>query len=126
MVINSNKRLREIQQEFAAAFPYLRIQFYASPHSVGEGSSIKEQISDEHPLHEVQRKVGKGNFTIDANMTVGDFEKRFSEQFGISVQVFRKSGSMWMQTTSTDGWTLAEQNRKGGSSEEAFIEKYGS
>jgi hypothetical protein len=27
------------------------------------------------------------------------------------VQVFRKSGKLWIQTTATDQWTLGEQNK---------------
>jgi hypothetical protein len=29
------------------------------------------------------------------------------------VQVFRKSGKVWLETTVTDGWTLEEQNLQG-------------
>jgi hypothetical protein len=29
------------------------------------------------------------------------------------VQVFRQSGRVWLETTRTDDWTLAEQNKQG-------------
>ena len=46
-------------------------------------------------------------------MTVIDLEKKFREVFGLGIQVFRKSGKAWLETTLTDNWTLEEQNRQG-------------
>jgi hypothetical protein len=39
-------------------------------------------------------------------------ENAFEEMYGLSVQVFRKSGNTWLQTTTSDSWTLNEQNQK--------------
>ncbi len=129
MIITGSKKLKDIQQAFSQRFPYLRIQFYATPHVVGEGSSAREQINENKTIAEARHpdynRDNTGEFLMDEHMTVAEFEKAFFDQFGLSVQVFRKSGALWMQTTSTDHWSLAEQNRKGGSSEEAFIDKYG-
>lgn len=55
----------------------------------------------------------KGQITITPNMTVNDLEQCFSDIFGLGVQVFRKSGKVWLETTVTDGWTLEEQNNQG-------------
>ena len=71
-------------------------------------------------LEEKEKEVKE----VKEDMKVSDFEKMFHDKFGLNVQVFRKSGNLWMQTTSTDHWTLAEQNRKGGSSELHYKEKY--
>jgi len=125
MTISDSKKIRDIQKEFQEKFPYLRIQFYKNPHEAGEGSAVSEQLPNEKTIGEVRKVNTEGDFEIDENMKVADFEETIYKKFGLSVQVFRKSGSMWMQTTSTDHWTLAEQNRKGGSSEKAFNEKYG-
>ena len=46
-------------------------------------------------------------------MTVGEFEKIFYEKTSLGVQVFRKSAGIWLQTSSTDSWTLEKQNGKG-------------
>jgi hypothetical protein len=46
-------------------------------------------------------------------MKVSELEELFEEVFGLSVQVFRKSGESWLQTTTTDSWTLNQQNLKG-------------
>jgi hypothetical protein len=33
--------------------------------------------------------------------------------YGLSVQVFRKSGNVWLETSATDNWTLRQQNNEG-------------
>ena len=55
-------------------------------------------------------------------MTVNELEQRFSDVYGLGVQVFRKSGNVWLETTVTDGWTLEQQNKQGESLDKAFPE----
>lgn len=126
MIINDKKKIKDVQTEFQKKFPYLKIQFYSKPHDTNQGSTVREQLPDEMTIGEVRTVHNEGDFAINEQMTVADFERDFAKKFGLNAQVFRKSGDIWMQTTSTDNWTLAEQNRKGESSEKAFIEKYGS
>jgi len=40
-------------------------------------------------------------------------EKSFYDRFDMLVQVSRKSGSIWLETTMTDNWTLKQQNDHG-------------
>lgn len=124
MIISDEKTLRDIQKEFNGKFPYLRLEFYSSRHGEGEGSPIQERLDPEQLLSEVRKTHTDGNIQVNGNMKVSSFEQTFHEKFGLNVQVFRKSGNLWMQTTSTDHWTLSEQNRKGGSSELHYKEKY--
>jgi hypothetical protein len=35
------------------------------------------------------------------------------QEFGLCVQVFRKSGNHWIETSLTNSWTLEQQNREG-------------
>ena len=50
---------------------------------------------------------------IEPTMTVASFEQTLLNQFGIAAQVFRKSGNLWLETTMTDQWSLAQQNEHG-------------
>lgn len=124
MVISDEKTLRDIQKEFNSKFPYLKLEFYSSRHGEGEGSPIQERLDPEQLLSTARQTHAKGNIQVKGDMEVSDFEQVFQDKFGLNVQVFRKSGNLWMQTTSTDHWTLAEQNRKGGASELHYREKY--
>lgn len=54
----------------------------------------------------------KGSLEIHPYTTVMDLEQEFQDSFGLSIQVFRKSGDVWIETTVTDDWTLAKQNEE--------------
>lgn len=124
MIISDNKTVRDIQQEFHAQFPGLRMEFYAIPHAAGEASPAQEQLDPELKLKFVRELHNKEELKVDPNMSVADFEQALAERFGLNAQVFRKSGNLWMQTTSTDHWALSEQNRKGLSSVTHYDHKY--
>jgi hypothetical protein len=46
-------------------------------------------------------------------MTVQELERVFQDELGLYVQVFRKSGKVWLETTATDNWSLYKQNMEG-------------
>ena len=55
----------------------------------------------------------EGELSISDSMTVGELEKVFLESFGLPIQISRKSGRIWLETTMTDNWTLKHQNDHG-------------
>jgi hypothetical protein len=109
--INDRKNLFAIQEEFNNLFPYLKIEFF---------SKITTAAGNSPGKFEINRTVGQSR-TIQSNaeieitpsMTVHDLEMLFRENYGIRIQVLRKSGKAWLETTVTDGWTLQEQNKQG-------------
>jgi hypothetical protein len=112
ITIDQTKKLSEIQAAFSKRFPYLKIEFYNSTHAAGEGSHKENTIDAHLTIQEVQPKKAEGLLHIQGLMTVAELESGFANTFGLSAQVFRKSGSIWLQTTVSDHWTLAEQNQK--------------
>lgn len=64
-----------------------------------------------------------GHISIHGHQKVNTHEHHFRENFGIDNQVFRKSANTWLQTTTTDDWTLAEQNKKGEEMKDAVKEQ---
>lgn len=125
MRIEDHLQLHDIQVRFNQLFPYLKVEFYAIEHQAGEGSPKRAQLDPKHTLGEVRKVHQAGELVITPELTVAELESEFAQKYGLNAQVFRKSGNLWIQTTATDSWTLAEQNRKGGSSEAHFAEKYG-
>lgn len=97
-----------VQHDFNKAYPFLKIEFY---------KDIESGFSRKHinPLNTVQLAGLKqeGNLEITGSMTVGQLENIFADRFGLRVQVSRKSGPVWLETTMTDGWTLEQQNEHG-------------
>ncbi|MFI5203158.1 MAG: hypothetical protein ACHQF2_01585 [Flavobacteriales bacterium] len=113
IVIDDTKKIEAVQAVFSKEFPYLKIMFFSKPHSVGGGSSKKLAVDNSLTLKECRKKQNSGVIEIEENMKVSEVETMFWNQFGLSVQIFRKSGSSWLETTATDSWTLEKQNRLG-------------
>ena len=49
--------------------------------------------------------------------------KTMQEEFGLHVQVFRKSGNTWLETSTSDDLTLEDQNFKGKESQRHHFEQ---
>ncbi|OWY22791.1 hypothetical protein C7N43_02560 [Sphingobacteriales bacterium UPWRP_1] len=112
MLITDEKKISEIQTEFHAKFPYLKLEFYSQPHTEG-GISAHNMLDAGKTVGEVRTIHQEGNLSINGNLKVSTLESNFKEMYGLNVQVFRRSRKIWLQTTATDEWTLAEQNRLG-------------
>lgn len=106
-------KLRNIQSVFQDSFPFLKLEFYGKGHLTGEGNSNTSLIHLNYSLKELNEDAQAFDWEINESMTVTELEKSFFEETGISAQVFRKSGRSWLQTISTDNWTLAEQDERG-------------
>lgn len=113
MIITDEKKLIDIQVEFQEKFPALKLEFYSTPHQVGSGSASKELLAASAQIGAVRQIHKAGDLSINGHLKVKTFEQLFFEQYGLNVQVFRKSGDIWLQTTTTDEWTLTEQNNRG-------------
>ena len=110
--LNPDKNLQTICDEFTAYFPLLKIEFYRKSHKVGEGSSSKSQLDKNLSLLEVNILFIQNNFIFSKNSTVKDFEEMFEKLTSISIQVFRKTSSSWIQTIASDHWTLEMQQKE--------------
>ena len=112
--INDKRKISAIQKEFSASFPYLRIEFFLRPDKRKVAYNKLNLIIPENKTIGDFRKVhNETSVTITPGMKVSKLEQVFKDDFGLYVQVFRKSGRVWLETTMTDDWTLAEQNREG-------------
>ncbi len=125
MQITDSKKLKDIQQEFNNKFPYLKLEFYKGKHESGKPSPVGKQLNPEKTIGQVRTVQNEGDMSIDGRLKVCTLEDRFWAHYGLNVQVFRLSGNLWLQTSTTDQWTLTEQNRKGESSKKAYREMHG-
>lgn len=111
--ISDNTQLKEIKKAFNDKFPHLKIEFFAEEHDAGEASAYKSMYDDELYLKDVRKNHTEGDLSIDGHQKTSTFEANFKEHFGVNVQVWRRAGNLWLQTTITDSWSLSEQERKG-------------
>lgn len=111
--VDDKRVISSIQEDFNSAFPYLKIEFFKKPHEAGEASPLSEMLPSDSTLGKWRTIHNEGDLTITAETKVDEVETMFQEKFGISAQVFRKSGAVWLETSATDSWTLKEQNEQG-------------
>ena len=113
LVINANKKLSLIQKEFNLLFPFLKLEFFRTKHGIKGSNPKKDLLKQDFTLKEFRKKNATGSILITEDMVVSNLEELFEEQFGVSAQVFRKSGRSWLETSMTDDWTLKRQNDQG-------------
>lgn len=116
MDITDNVTIREIQEAFSDKFPFLKLEFYSERHEAGEGSPDKVKLDPDQTIGDARTIDTEGDISINGHLKVSTLEHTFYEKYGLNVQVFRRSGDIWLQTISTDDWTLTEQNERGAKS----------
>jgi hypothetical protein len=111
--IKDSRLLNEIQKEFNQEFPYLKIEFFESAHKPKEALPKSKMYASNRKIGTCRKIHNEGVITIDRNDSVAKFEQAMWDNFGLSVQVFRKSGNLWIETSLTDSWSLDRQNKEG-------------
>jgi hypothetical protein len=111
--ITNEYSISEIKDEFNKVFPFLKLEFFIKPRCPGQVSDMKLKISSQKKIAEYRLEKNDKPFIISPKMTVADLEKTFLDEFELGIQIFRKSGGMWLETLLTEDWTLYEQNKQG-------------
>jgi len=97
----------EIQSAFERAFPNLRLEIYKQLEL--NGIRITKKMENTYQLPEFSEKPS----AVTSDNTVAQLKAIFSKIAGHSARVFRKAGSLWIETSLTDDWTLSRQNEEG-------------
>ena len=108
--------VQDLKKQFHGFFPYLKIEFFETPYKVATGSNKASMIDNKESIGAMLKSMDGGNVELDSLTTVISFEQLINDRFGLHVQVFRKSGELYIETTKTDDWTLGQQNAEGKSS----------
>lgn len=111
--ISDNQKLSEVRDEFNKLFPFLKLEFFKHKHGVRVGNAKSDMLSSDMTFKKASKKHNEGGIVIKESMSVADLEQLFQEVFGVSAQVFRKSGRSWIETSVTDDWSLKRQNEEG-------------
>ncbi|MBS1574979.1 MAG: hypothetical protein JST09_06705 [Bacteroidetes bacterium] len=106
--ITPAKLISEVQVEFNTVFPFLKLEFFQNKPLQKDALPLANKRIGDYQL-----KIADGEIEITKEMKVNELERKFKDQFSLNVQVFRRSGRLWLQTTMTDGWTLEKQNEHG-------------
>lgn len=113
LLIQPDFSIKEVQSEFSKVFPYLKLEFFKKMHSPLEGTEKKHQLNPDEKLNSINKSLTSYSLHITENTTVTELEQKFQNELGLPVQIFRKSGNSWLETTITDAWSLSKQNDTG-------------
>lgn len=111
-VINNKRKIYAIQKEFSTLFPELEIEFYAKPsnpdghHSPKLITKSSQSIRDCRAIHE------EGIIEITPSMTVGEVKSRFSDTYGLSVEINLKSVDGVVNDPISENDILEEANER--------------
>jgi len=101
LYISEDTRIGKIKTDFNAEYPFLKIDFL-------KGDAANKTRAEEFEKINAGKKVD--NIDINKQKTVAQLKKDFKEIFGLTAEVFRKSGTVWIETSLTEDWTLEQQN----------------
>ena len=111
-VLKIDKRISvgDFQKEFNTTFPFLKIEFF-KPSSNAEGGNYKT-ASFLTSRDQITSNTNPTTISIDSLTTVAQLKKLLSEKLGLLILIYRKSGSMWIETSLTEDWSLERQNHE--------------
>ena len=111
IVVSGETRLSEIRDAFADYYPFLMIGF-AHQEQYPAASSLAA-LSLEKPSDAFARMGASYAIDVSSQRSVVDVVRDFSDLFGVQIQMYRKSGSVWNLILYTDSWSLRRQNDAG-------------
>ena len=103
--------LKDLKKQFHNYYPQLKIEFFNQSASAG-GHNSKDQMLSNDTLISSLTGDRQGTIEFSGETSVRQFETLFSETFQLNVQVFRKSGIVYLETTNTDDWTLDQAHKE--------------
>ena len=117
--IKSNDTLEIINTQFQSLFTLLKLEFYGK-----DSKFLKENMLNHKTLiYEINPRFKAFEFDINVYQSVNEFEADLEDKLGFPVQIFRKSGKLWLQTIATDSWSLFEQQEEALESQRAIEEE---
>jgi len=109
LTINDNILLDHLKEHFAKCYPGLKIEFYKTKHKGKIFQKDADLITANIPVGTIRKRGLSGDYKIYSFYTVSRLEHELHEIYGLNVQVFRNENNAWIQTTTTDCFTLAQQ-----------------
>jgi hypothetical protein len=83
----------------------------------------KDLISPKSSIGDIRKNHSGGIMEIKSSDKVGDVERKLKKMFDLNVQIFRKENDCWIQTTSTDVFTLERESELSKKSKTTLVNK---
>ena len=111
--ITPERLIQDIQDEFSRVFPFLKIEFLRKPHPFLNSTDNTHALPTESIVRHSDPGTTQNSIEITPSMTVRELEECCEKNFGLFIQFYRKSASLWLEITMTDNWTMKQQNDRG-------------
>lgn len=108
--ISLDNKIQDIKTQFHTYFPNLKIEFFKTASEKSGATGKSEMYGNDIVLSTIVYDLDENTIEFSEGTTVNDFEKAMFDTFGLHTQVFRKSGTLYLETVNTDDWTLEKQN----------------
>jgi hypothetical protein len=110
--INNHRKIYAIQKEFAALFPCLKIEFHEKPHTHSGPPSQKLVKSSSKCLSECRTLHNDGFISITPLMSTGDLKQSFRDSFGLTIEIYQRTGRTWRQISVAENYILDDLNKE--------------
>lgn len=108
MELNFNQKtsIGDLKKQFNQNFDSVRVEFYRHGHKDRSASAKEDQLKDDVVLKDLINTGKTIHVEFDRTIKISELEQIFEQDFGLHIQIFRKYGDAWLQTTLSDHWTL--------------------
>ncbi len=111
IIVKNDMMIKDLKKQFHDYYPQLKLEFFRVAHDVHGGNNKANMLANETFIKDYTNSK-EGSIEFEGMISVSEFEQRFSDTFGLHVQVFRKSGDVYVETTQTDDWSLEQQHKE--------------
>jgi len=113
LYVNQSSTLGEIQKDFRDMYPYLKLEFYKRIQTGNRETPSKDRLQANYLPGKINTGRVYAAIDISPQRSASELETDILNTLGVSAQVLRRSGTIWIQTTDTDKWSLRLQNEEG-------------
>ena len=107
--INAEETIGEVCNNFAKAFPALKLEFFSRQHHNDKIAPKNDQLPHNFKIKDIATNPSSGACNISEEDKVHDIQKRLEEHFGLHARFFRKTGDSWIEITKTARLSLKAQ-----------------
>lgn len=110
LIIHPEDSIKKVQKEIQKEYPNIKIEFFSKEHKKGKITNVKFQYFNKDITMESIGLHKKMELDLNDDTVIWDIEKKFEHLGNLHVQVFRRGGEVWLETTKSDNWTLSKAN----------------
>jgi hypothetical protein len=109
LLIDKETLVEDVKRLFVNNYPFLKIELYKPLQEAKQTHAKKEPLPSNVALSKFFKNINSAVINCGEDITVEALENQF-KNIDLDAEIFRKSGTVWVETSLTDNWTLQQQN----------------